>query len=80
MLDIGCGWGGLALHLTQVHDVRVRGITLSQAQLPVARMRANAQGLAERAKFALEDYRDTKGKFDRIVSVGMFEHVGRRAL
>jgi cyclopropane-fatty-acyl-phospholipid synthase len=76
VLDIGCGWGGLALHLTQVHDVRVRGITLSQAQLPVARMRANAQGLAERAKFALEDYRDTKGKFDRIVSVGMFEHVG----
>ncbi|MGD9967585.1 MAG: class I SAM-dependent methyltransferase [Hyphomonadaceae bacterium] len=77
VLDIGCGWGGLALHLAQTRNVNVRGITLSQAQLPVARVRAAARGLAGQTEFALEDYRETKGVFDRIVSVGMFEHVGR---
>ncbi|MBY0564407.1 MAG: cyclopropane-fatty-acyl-phospholipid synthase family protein [Hyphomonadaceae bacterium] len=77
ILDIGCGWGGLALHLARTRGVNVRGITLSQAQLPVARMRAQAQGLAAQTEFALEDYRETNGAFDRIVSVGMFEHVGR---
>lgn len=77
VLDIGCGWGGLALHLARTRGVKVRGVTLSQAQLPVARVRAEAQGMASQAEFALEDYRDTKGAFDRIVSVGMFEHVGR---
>ena len=77
LLDIGCGWGGLALHLARTRGVNVRGITLSQAQLPVARVRAQAQNLAAQAEFVLEDYRETKGAFDRIVSVGMFEHVGR---
>jgi cyclopropane-fatty-acyl-phospholipid synthase len=77
VLDIGCGWGGLALHLARTRGVRVRGITLSQAQLPVARVRAEAQGLASQTSFAFEDYRETNGAFDRIVSVGMFEHVGR---
>lgn len=77
VLDIGCGWGGLALHLARTRGVRVRGVTLSKAQLPVARIRSEAQGLASQVEFALEDYRDTIGEFDRIVSVGMFEHVGR---
>lgn len=77
VLDIGCGWGGLALHLARTRSVNVRGITLSQAQLPVARVRAQAQNLAAQTEFVLEDYRGTKGAFDRIVSVGMFEHVGR---
>lgn len=76
LLDIGCGWGGLALHLARTRGVNVRGITLSQAQLPVARVRAQAQNLAAQAEFVLEDYRETEGAFDRIVSVGMFEHVG----
>ena len=77
VLDIGCGWGGLGLYLAGAHDVSVRGITLSEAQLPVARLRAQATNLSTKAEFALEDYRDAKGQFDRIVSVGMFEHVGR---
>ncbi len=77
VLDIGCGWGGLALHLARTGGVNVRGVTLSRAQLPVARVRAGAQGLSGKVEFAIEDYRDTKGAYDRIVSVGMFEHVGR---
>lgn len=77
VLDIGCGWGGLALHLARTKGVSVRGITLSNSQLPVAQTRADAQGSAEQTTFFLEDYRETRGVFDRIVSVGMFEHVGR---
>lgn len=77
VLDIGCGWGSLAMFLAEHHDVRVTGITLSQAQLGVARERARARGLADRVQFRLEDYRQTQGTFDAIVSVGMFEHVGR---
>jgi cyclopropane-fatty-acyl-phospholipid synthase len=77
VLDIGCGWGGLALHLARAHGALVRGITLSSSQLPVARTRAEAQGLGAQTEFVLEDYRETRGAFDRIVSVGMFEHVGR---
>jgi cyclopropane-fatty-acyl-phospholipid synthase len=76
ILDIGCGWGGLALSLAQTADVRVVGITLSQEQLKVAQSRAEAAGLADRVSFQLCDYRDVAGPFDRIVSVGMFEHVG----
>ena len=76
VLDIGCGWGGLALDLARQADVRVQGITLSGEQLEEARARARACGLAERVRFDLLDYRDVGERFDRIVSVGMFEHVG----
>ncbi|HWI84882.1 MAG TPA: cyclopropane-fatty-acyl-phospholipid synthase family protein [Sphingomonas sp.] len=76
VLDIGSGWGGLALYLNRVADVDVLGITLSEEQLIVARDRAAAAGVADRVKFELLDYRNVRGKFDRIVSVGMFEHVG----
>ncbi len=78
VLDIGCGWGGMALYLNRIADVDVLGITLSKEQLEVARARAAAAGVADRVTFALRDYRDVEGPFDRIVSVGMFEHVGPR--
>lgn len=76
VLDIGCGWGGMALYLNRVADVDVLGITLSQEQLKIARQRAEAAGVADRVRFELIDYRALTGTFDRIVSVGMFEHVG----
>lgn len=76
VLDIGCGWGGMALYLNRVADVDVLGITLSEEQLKVARERAEAAGVSDRVKFELSDYRALEGRFDRIVSVGMFEHVG----
>ena len=76
VLDIGCGWGGLALYLARTCKARVTGITLSEEQCRVARERAAAAGLDDRVAFRLEDYRATRGRFDRIVSVGMFEHVG----
>jgi cyclopropane-fatty-acyl-phospholipid synthase len=78
VLDVGSGWGGLALTLAQDHGVHVTGVTLSQEQLAEARSRAERRGLQERARFELQDYRDVRGRFDRIVSVGMFEHVGPR--
>ncbi|MEF2074704.1 cyclopropane-fatty-acyl-phospholipid synthase family protein [Consotaella aegiceratis] len=78
VLDIGCGWGGLGLYLARNCRARVTGVTLSSQQQTVARERAEAAGLAERARFELQDYRTAKGCFDRIVSVGMFEHVGLR--
>ena len=76
VLDIGCGWGGLALYLAEVCSARVTGINLSQQQHALARVRASRKRLSERTEFLLQDYRDVSGKFDRIVSVGMFEHVG----
>jgi cyclopropane-fatty-acyl-phospholipid synthase len=76
VLDIGCGWGGLALYLAETCGVHVTGITLSQQQLAVARGRAADKGLGGIAAFRLQDYREVAGPFDRIVSVGMFEHVG----
>lgn len=76
VLDIGCGWGGLALYLAEFSGARVTGITLSKEQLDVARVRATEKELASAAEFRLQDYRDVEGTFDRIVSVGMFEHVG----
>lgn len=76
VLDIGCGWGGMALSLARDHGARVLGITLSKEQLAYATERAASAGLADRVQFKLCDYRDLKGTFDRIVSVGMFEHVG----
>ncbi|HSP24906.1 MAG TPA: cyclopropane-fatty-acyl-phospholipid synthase family protein, partial [Saliniramus sp.] len=75
-LDIGCGWGGMGLYLAQRLEADVTGITLSDEQLAIARRRAEAASLADRARFRIEDYRDVEGRFDRIVSVGMFEHVG----
>ena len=76
VLDIGSGWGGLALDLARDCGAQVLGCTLSEEQLKVARERSSKAGLAERAKFGLIDYRALDGQFDRIVSVGMFEHVG----
>ncbi len=76
VLDIGCGWGGLGLYLAENTGADVTGITLSQEQHAIANERAAEKGLAERARFKLQDYRDVEGPFDRIVSVGMFEHVG----
>jgi cyclopropane-fatty-acyl-phospholipid synthase len=76
VLDIGCGWGGLALYLAAHCDAQVTGITLSDEQLAVARERAAERALGDRVEFRLTDYRDLPGTFDRIVSVGMFEHVG----
>ena len=76
VLDIGCGWGGTALYLNRAAGVQVTGITLSEEQLKVARERASAAGVADRVRFELIDYRDVQGAFDRIVSIGMFEHVG----
>jgi cyclopropane-fatty-acyl-phospholipid synthase len=76
VLDIGSGWGGLALTLARNYGARVLGITLSTEQLAESRARAEAEGLADRVSFELLDYRAVAGPFDRIVSVGMFEHVG----
>lgn len=76
VLDIGCGWGGLGLELAGRHHADVTGITLSPEQARKANARASASGLGARARFRVEDYRKIAGGFDRIVSVGMFEHVG----
>ncbi|MBI5262792.1 MAG: class I SAM-dependent methyltransferase [Bradyrhizobium sp.] len=76
VLDIGSGWGGLGLYLAEMCGANVTGVTLSMEQLQVSNARAAEKGLAQSAKFLLQDYRDVKGPFDRIVSVGMFEHVG----
>ncbi|HMK68717.1 MAG TPA: cyclopropane-fatty-acyl-phospholipid synthase family protein, partial [Stellaceae bacterium] len=76
VLDIGCGWGGLALYLARECGVEVTGLTLSVEQLKVAERRAKEAGLSERVHFELCDYRAHRGCYDRIVSVGMFEHVG----
>ena len=77
VLDIGSGWGSLAMHLAEHHGVRVTGLTLSAEQLRVARESAKQRGLEGRVAFRLEDYREHSGHYDRIVSVGMFEHVGK---
>jgi cyclopropane-fatty-acyl-phospholipid synthase len=76
VLDIGSGWGGLALYLASECGADVTGLTLSTEQLKVAQRRAAQAGLADRVRFVLRDYREEKGQYDRIVSVGMFEHVG----
>ena len=78
VLDIGCGWGSLALHLAATADVAVTGLTLSAEQLRIARSEAARRGLSDRVEFQLQDYRKHHGQYDRIASVGMFEHVGRR--
>jgi cyclopropane-fatty-acyl-phospholipid synthase len=76
VLDIGCGWGGMAIYLHQVAGVDVLGVTLSEEQLKLARERAEKAGVSDHVTFELIDYRLVEGEFDRIVSVGMFEHVG----
>jgi cyclopropane-fatty-acyl-phospholipid synthase len=76
VLDIGSGWGGLALYLADICGARVTGVTLSREQYALAQMRASEKGLSGSVEFRLQDFRDISGKFDRIVSVGMFEHVG----
>src|SRR5947209_13749793 len=76
VLDIGSGWGGLGLYLAEIAGCDVTGVTLSTEQLQVANARAAEKGLARSARFLLQDYRDIEGPFDRLVSVGMFEHVG----
>ena len=78
VLDIGCGWGGLSLSLAKHYDVNVLGITLSEEQKLIAEARAIKEGLQDKVNFKLLDYRTDCGTFDRIVSVGMFEHVGTR--
>jgi cyclopropane-fatty-acyl-phospholipid synthase len=76
VLDIGCGFGGMALYLAGVIGAKVTGVTLSEDQFGLAKARAQRSGLANRVDFRLQDYRDVRETFDRIVSVGMFEHVG----
>jgi cyclopropane-fatty-acyl-phospholipid synthase len=82
VLDIGCGWGGMALYLHRKCGVDVLGVTLSEEQLKVARERAAAAGVSDHVHFEMIDYRDVGAElgapFDRIVSVGMFEHVGTK--
>ena len=76
ILDIGSGWGGLAIYLAQMEDVHVLGVTLSKEQHALAQERAQKAGVSDRVRFELRDYRELDQKFDRLVSVGMFEHVG----
>ncbi|MEL6751922.1 MAG: cyclopropane-fatty-acyl-phospholipid synthase family protein, partial [Pseudomonadota bacterium] len=76
VLDIGCGWGDMALYLASMEDVHVTGVTLSTEQQKLATERAAKMGLSDRVEFRLQDYREVPETFDRIVSVGMFEHVG----
>ncbi len=80
LLDIGCGWGALVLRAAQRFGARCVGITLSEQQLALARERVKTAGLQDRIEIRLQDYRDTQGPFDRITSVGMFEHVGLKHL
>ncbi len=77
VLDVGSGWGGMAIDLARDFQASVRGITLSEEQLVRSRHRAAEAEVGEICKFELSDYRDLVGRYDRIVSVGMFEHVGR---
>jgi cyclopropane-fatty-acyl-phospholipid synthase len=76
LLDIGCGWGGLALSLAKAVEIDATGITLSKEQWAYAERRAREAGLSQRVRFLLKDYRHQTGRYNRIVSVGMFEHVG----
>ena len=76
VLDIGCGWGGMALQIAKDTGANVKGITLSENQFATAQQRAQNEGLNDKVSFALQDYRDEKYSYDRIVSIGMFEHVG----
>ena len=76
VLDIGCGWGGMAIEIAKTTGAKVKGITLSENQFNTASERAQKEGLNDKVSFALQDYRNETNNYDRIVSVGMFEHVG----
>jgi len=76
VLDIGCGWGGMAIDIAKQTGAKVKGITLSENQFATASKRAQEEGLSEKVSFQIQDYRNELDKYDRIVSVGMFEHVG----
>ena len=78
ILDIGSGWGGMGLYLADQSGADVTGVTLSEEQHKLSTARAGAAGVADRVRFHLRDYREEPGRYDRIVSVGMFEHVGKR--
>ena len=78
VLEMGCGWGGLALYLADAADVDVTAVTLSEEQYKVSVERAQSLGLTDRVQFRCQDYREVKGRFDRVVSIGMLEHVGVR--
>ncbi|HZV99510.1 MAG TPA: cyclopropane-fatty-acyl-phospholipid synthase family protein [Methylophilaceae bacterium] len=80
LLDIGCGWGALVLRAAQKYGATCVGITLAQKQFELASERVKAAGLQDKVEIRLQDYRDVDGQFDKITSVGMFEHVGRRLL
>jgi cyclopropane-fatty-acyl-phospholipid synthase len=80
VVEAGCGWGALALHMARAYGVRVRAFNVSGEQLEYARRRAAREGLAARVEFVDDDYRNIRGRFDAFVSVGMLEHVGRRHL
>ncbi len=75
-LDIGCGWGALVCHAAEHYGVRAHGITLSDAQLELARARVAAKGLGDRVTLEIKDYADLTGTFDKIASIGMYEHIG----
>jgi cyclopropane-fatty-acyl-phospholipid synthase len=79
VLDIGSGWGGLGLYLNRIYGCEVLGVSLAPDQVRFANERAEASGVADKVKFELIDYRDVSGRFDRITSIGMLEHVGARA-
>jgi cyclopropane-fatty-acyl-phospholipid synthase len=81
-LDVGCGWGALVIHAAQHHGVRAHGITLSGKQLELARARIAAAGLEDRVTVELRDYRELEGEalYDKVASIGMFEHVGLKNL
>ena len=76
VLDIGCGWGGMAIEIAKITGAKVKGITLSENQYRTASQRAQEEGLNDKVQFALQDYRNEDDQYDRIISVGMFEHVG----
>jgi len=78
ILDIGCGWGSFAIYVAEKYGVRVTGVTVSKEQVVLAEERAHEAGVADKVEFRLQDYRDVKGEYDHIVSLGMFEHVGHK--
>jgi cyclopropane-fatty-acyl-phospholipid synthase len=80
LLDVGCGWGSMAIHAARHYGVRATGITLSESQAALARERAHQAGVSDRVDFLVLDYREVEGEFDAISSIGMVEHVGRQRL